>query len=567
MKKQSHKVNHKPAKKMLCLLFVFILLLTSFTACKTATPSDEELIAARITTFYTAYNDGDLNTVLECLENEVRLEYQAMYNLLGGAVGGLAGLTVNMADLFSLADTYMDLEIKSVSIHSDKTATAETVMTLDKEAETIYFDMVFENGDWFIKDFTSKKTETEYNEQTQASENEIVLTKATNFVEGFAVVNYKENNEKYSGIINTDGEIIFSDTQKGSYLSIGGGAILRFIRDEETDKDVPAYILDSNGNIVATFDEKLEYIAHGDGKVLLYKTKDTITEVERLYGIIDASGQWVQPFTNLGGDPARAEDCKYLGDGIFAISPDGAYGFDDFVFWNSISGFMFFVSRVEQLNTFTNGQTLIKCEYSKIYTPYQVGDENDDTKGIKIEEDYIILNTDGTYKNYDMTDKNNPKYSNGYLRYYKFDDDNTYIETLFTPVPSTITYGMYSHNKVVRVSFEEDYGLVLIWGANNKLYFTLIDKTGKQLFEPIETSHPYTKTSEIKFSDNRIIFKNTDNKYCIADTTGQVTVTEYSSIGEFSNGIAVASIKNDTGTTWHYINTDNEQILKTLKKR
>ena len=98
--------QHKPwlqkvqsASKRVQFLSFFlasILLLTCFSACETEKQlTDEEWIENRITTFVTAYNDGDMDTVMSYLDAKTRNALQAMLNLLGGLADSAAGFNAD----------------------------------------------------------------------------------------------------------------------------------------------------------------------------------------------------------------------------------------------------------------------------------------------------------------------------------------------------------------------------------------------------------------------------------------------------------------------------------------
>lgn len=186
--------------RLICVMMTLSLLFTGLTACKNddATPVDgdatksakgdklgnEELIRARINAFAKAYNEGDMEKVLECLDAKSRNAMQAMLDLLGGVASKYAGFTIDLKDLFSLgvsitADDFMGLEIQSIVIDdAKKTASVKTSMRLENQTATIYFDMVHEDDDWFIKNMTDSSsysttgyyTDTDAATDTQAPE-------------------------------------------------------------------------------------------------------------------------------------------------------------------------------------------------------------------------------------------------------------------------------------------------------------------------------------------------------------------------------------------------------------
>ncbi len=165
-----HITHRQKAVKLLALLLCFVLLLPCFAACKSkdkldqlTPPTDEELIRERIQTFLVAYNEGDMETVLTCLDAKSRNAMEAMLNLLGGVAGKFTGIGIDLKDLFSLGvamteDDFMKLELGEITIIDDENAVAVTTMNLTGAGvNTIYFKMKYEHDGWYISDMTDKE--------------------------------------------------------------------------------------------------------------------------------------------------------------------------------------------------------------------------------------------------------------------------------------------------------------------------------------------------------------------------------------------------------------------------
>ena len=151
------KINNVKSKIKIALLATIVVLLVLLFLMCFLNPSDEKIIEDRIETFLTAYNQGDLDTVLDCFDTKSRNTLKPMLNLFGGFVGSLAGFSINISDLFSLGvnirnEDCMYIKITDVEISNDKTALVTAVFSLEgDEARTIYFDMLYEKDGWYIK--------------------------------------------------------------------------------------------------------------------------------------------------------------------------------------------------------------------------------------------------------------------------------------------------------------------------------------------------------------------------------------------------------------------------------
>ncbi len=152
--------------KLIATALALIVLLSLFVACSGGqedvpeAPTNEQQIKERIEKFSTAYNQGDMDAVLECLDAKSRNAMNAMLNLVGGIAGSLTGVDIDLRDLFSLgiyisSDDFMKLQIGKITVTDSKNAVATTTMDLTGAGVgTIYFYMVYENGGWYIHDMT-----------------------------------------------------------------------------------------------------------------------------------------------------------------------------------------------------------------------------------------------------------------------------------------------------------------------------------------------------------------------------------------------------------------------------
>ncbi len=150
------------AIKTLALLLCALIILTALTACDInrfeKPKTDEELIEERIDMFLTAYNSGDMETVLSCLDAKTRNAFEVMFKLMGGLAGSYTGIDIDISDLFSLGiysveDDFMELNISEINIESDKKATVTATMDMPNSKNIpIYIYMVYENEGWYIRD-------------------------------------------------------------------------------------------------------------------------------------------------------------------------------------------------------------------------------------------------------------------------------------------------------------------------------------------------------------------------------------------------------------------------------
>lgn len=151
-------------RKILAVFMVLLLCLSFLSAC-TSPKSDEELIESRINTFLKAYNSGDMDAVLECLDAKTKNTYKSAMNI-GNALIGKTGFDISLSDMFSIGvgilsdEDILSISNMAVSIIDDNNATVDVTLGYrDKMTDTLekaVFTMIKEDNDWFIKNLESK---------------------------------------------------------------------------------------------------------------------------------------------------------------------------------------------------------------------------------------------------------------------------------------------------------------------------------------------------------------------------------------------------------------------------
>ncbi len=118
--------------------------------------SDETLIRERIQALEDAYNDGDYEAILECMDSQTQAMMEATMGLMDGLMGEASGMDIGITDLFGFAGAmgdYCTITIQNIHIDGDY-ATVDVTMSLNmygyQQSESTTLPMVKEDGDWFI---------------------------------------------------------------------------------------------------------------------------------------------------------------------------------------------------------------------------------------------------------------------------------------------------------------------------------------------------------------------------------------------------------------------------------
>lgn len=606
-------------KKILALLLVIVMALGGFSACKkyddetgkpstSATqPTNEELIAKKINKFLTAYNTGDMDEVLKCLDAKTRNELQAWMNLLGGVAGGLLGFDISLSDLFTLGismakEDFMKLEIKNITIIDASNAVVTTVMDMigDEESTTIYFEMVYEDDGWYIHDMTDVKPSGSNGEQsgedgeqsgsfsnagddtentdsssgnsntddgaTEIEESKYIIEECNPFADGRAWVKYYNIEDRYSpyyGFIDMQGNVLYSTLARNAEVyNIGKGSAIAKSENE-------LVLIDESGTVKMTLSGQADVKIYGGGFAFIYQNKSTISTLEHLYGIVNYAGEWIMPMENL-----QEEGCfdmiEYIGDGFV-----GEVRWRESTSYSIINMNTKMFIRLNDICSdcniaFTNGMAFVDRSifYSDTISitvaevkgqDYEITHEYEASNACIIYADGRVVELPSLAEiNYKKAFYNGIAVSNEKIetedgKYYQITD---YTES--TPV--TVEFTKYPASQIEGILFNGKYGLVQIRGLDEKTYVTMIDTQGNELISPLQDKY----LSDFILAPNGYAYYKQDSVYYIVDKDGNTTKTEMTSGGwsgniSFDIGWEVGAYRNT-----YYIKPNGEKLFQYL---
>lgn len=130
--------------------------------------SDDEKIADRLEAIETAYANGDMDAILDCMDTKSRNAYKGLGSLgsmIGGSVGpfsfNLGGSSIS--SLFSVTVAVEDVSIKFTIKNIEYTDKTHATVTADlwesenylydETTQEVTFEMVKEKNDWYLSDF------------------------------------------------------------------------------------------------------------------------------------------------------------------------------------------------------------------------------------------------------------------------------------------------------------------------------------------------------------------------------------------------------------------------------
>ena len=286
---------------------------------------------------------------------------------------------------------------------------------------------VFNMVDQFNREQEAEKVATN-------SINHLELSRTFDFSEDRAWVEYSE---VYNGnwitinvLIDTQGKIIWESDINGdgwSPQSAFKDGLAYMGHYDGYGKSYGVAIIDKDGNI--TFSKKQDdymILGYGDGRFLVAEHVSDFDANEWRIGAIDKDGNIVVPFKSYGVEFRSIIEYKYLGGNAFYIR----YSAEN---WDYGSNYI-------EINIETQSIIFIEDPY-KYYEKY--------------------------YES--LTYSEGLKFING--AYYNMKGE------------AVIEFPAYSGKKYFGDPFCDGYAAMLVYGADGLGYFTIIDKTGTQMFE------------------------------------------------------------------------------------
>ncbi len=571
--------------------------------------SDKTLVYERIETFEKAYNDGDWENLMGSFSAKTRNQIEAIFNVMGGFVGGLTGFSFNLSDFFTLGIGIMGegdiltVEIESVSI-SGTTAIAIGEMGYRNPVGTtlddVYFELVKENGGWYIVDMQDDTPplipDTGADGTTSeegVTDSRYPITTTGDFTDGRAWVKYKKADDYYWGFIDTTGKAVYSQKADGcEVFNIGKGSGLVKTNDE-------CKLIDKNGEVRLTVEGK-STIKYGGGYVWVYQDKSTITSLAHMYGMFDYNGTWLMPMENLE-KTGLLDTFTYVGDGMI-----GEASYRDTTDY-TITNFNPLKQRkrenedtvIEFMSTnigsqksqdiiicienarenwnieFENGMAYVE---DKLYSSngciaVTTYDENGESTTVRQEIDgNFILYTDGRAVQLEETPK---WYTDGRTvtekeGYYEITDYRS-------STPKTFTLTKYPSSMVEKITFSGNYALVELYGVDKKHYFTLFDTNGNEMYEPIyrEGYGYYSYYMELYPDGNVIWWRQGEESsyYERVDKTGNVLVLGTSGALVGGDGWTMPDtsqgylLKADSSLHYSYYSFNKELLFSGVKEK
>lgn len=360
-------------------------------------------------------------------------------------------------------------------------------------------------------------------------------TEVRNFSNGYAWV--KSSGSKSCSLIDTSGKIICTST---SYVEDYDGRNdahdmsndACYVKEKVGDKDGEAIynykIINKEGKIVASStDGKFdEILAAGDNLFFVHKYESGIDVSRHLYGTINEKGEFVNQLRECPYGVLEKDKTKYIGGKAFLVNMDGSYYGNLYVYMSSNGKYF---GEVTDEGIGNVGSSLY------VINQYGIKAEGSDTLySPRDGYEHIAIRSDGKIEKAPAFDE----IINGML--VKRDREKESVSFTDPATGKTATFSKYYPKYIIAAG--NDNFLIMIEGADGKYYYTILDKNGNMLFEPIAV----IAGTNANASDGRVVLR-TDEGCSVLDYTGKVIIPTgtYSEIKPFNSGIAWAKNSSD----------------------
>lgn len=445
---------------------------------------------------------------------------------------------------------------------------------------------VVDNTDTWEDDSEYEETDMDYEEDTYEESEEVVVatypfTKIYPFSEGKAWVNFDKDGIICTGIIDTDGNLLYESESEFFYVSQfkDGTAFYR----ENQEETSPCGIIDLDGNVLfdsqITSDGGYLILGYGEGHFFVVQHIQNFDVNEWYYGTIDKNGKILNELKidtveekperelisrNLGNWIRDKELCsiiKYIGENCIAF-PGGLYNIST----GNFASFEF-----------------SSATYHSYYAE-AVGDFQNGYAGVILEglsnPDYIIINKDYTGSlDVDRIISTGSIYSEGLMWIGGYQSSSDISTNGYYDKDWNLIIPLEQYSDIEGGPFHDGYAAVKMTGADNEKYVAVIGKDGGFIYSPIKVSNILGSAEAniyINLNDSLggylQVVGNEGKKIVGPDGTiytpgvDDLSMLEGLTFGDISNGFIIMGSEEDSSdTTPYYVSLDTNTIIDSVK--
>lgn len=399
------------------------------------------------------------------------------------------------------------------------------------------------------------------------------FTKLYPFSEERAWVNFDKDGITYTGIIDTDGKLLY-ETENDVYKSQFQDGLSFYV--QEGPDESSCGIIDSDGNV--TFENQITsdggylILAYGNGHFFVTQHIQNFDTDEWRYGTVDKNGNILNKMKRLksenneylsGGD---FQEIDYVGEGFISLPHSWEWNEDSYAFYNLLTAETVF-PQYAPITEFKNGYTLCTTD------AFDYG-----SKVMSVDEwiasaDYDMLNPSSN-PNYDKEIGGEFEWSNDLALGSPFyihgkgnrDMDYGYYDKDWNLVTSLEKY----RNKDIEGGpFGNEYAAVTLKGSDDCQYASAVDNSGNLVYDPVKIDN-----GSVYDSANGYFQVVIDGEDKIIDPEGTIytpgvddlSMLKGLTFGDVSEGfIIMDSEGDDSDATPYYVSLDTNTIIDSVK--
>ena len=377
-----------------------------------------------------------------------------------------------------------------------------------------------------VKEYESQTLEENHNGEQNAALNP---TGTYDFKNGYAWISIESGGSKTYHLIDTSGKIIYTSTSIYAVHDMSNDAC--FVQEIISENKYVYKIINKNGQVVASSaDGKFdEILASGDNLFFVHKYEGSIDSSKNLYGTINEKGEFVNNLRECPFVDSKKSKAEYVGAKSFI--------FGDLIYLSYSSIYM---SSCNKFFANSNERQKYKGVGNDLYILYNHGitAEGSEKKYSEFNDEgykYVVIRSDGKIEKA-------PKFDyivNGLL--ITADSEKKTVSFNDPTTGKTFTFSRYFISDVYHdnIKAADNNLLVSIKGEDGKTYFTVLDRNGNMLFEPVSGKSAHANEGKVTLV--------TGDGYIVLDYSGNVIIDigKYSYIGTFNDGIAWAKNLSD----------------------
>ena len=308
--------------------------------------------------------------------------------------------------------------------------------------------------------------------------NGVPFSRATSFSEGLAWVQYGSTSaDTKTSVINTNGEIVRRFDVKLENLSL--------FQDGHSFFDLG--IIDANGDFTYEIanDQNRKILGYGAGHYVVSEHIANFDTNAYYLGAIDSRGNVLVGFIEVDEEITQA---RYLGESMFLMHTSFLDGTDNYLFNADKQSIVPIRPYVDDIGSFVNGNTVADRTIGFRRYFYKIDTLGNETqiaeRDIIIDRGEVWLCPSGT----ELTGFMQAGVADLTCNYTPFSEGlffhvNQYYDSEMNAV---LSFPEYDGKSMLGGKFIDGFAPIAVRGADEKIYFTVIDKTGLKQFDLIE---------------------------------------------------------------------------------